>query len=140
MPPRLVGDTIPERKRRLAELVRDHINASVPDEHATLVDNQPNLVGHRDLVRVHSTPNLGVIHVTAIGNTPQDNPLPFFQEEGGQDWLEGKSFVAFGWVDAADRTLIFFVDAEFVKNNPTLSKRMIRDNRDRRLSVVLPPD
>lgn len=139
MPPRLVGDTIQQRKICLAELVRDHIEANSLDEQATLVENELNPARHRDLVRVHSLPNLGVIHVTAIGDTPLDSPLPFFKDEGGQDWLEGKSFVAFGWVDADERTLIFFVDAEFVKNNPALSKRMIRDNRDRRLSVVLPP-
>jgi hypothetical protein len=137
MPPRLVGETVQERKKCLAKLVLEHFKSSGIDHDASIVENRVNSAGHRDLVLVHSQ-KLGLIHVTAIGNTPQDTPLPFFREEGDQDWLVEKTLVAFGWVDRDDRTLIFFVNAEFVRKNPKLTKRMILANRDTTLSVTLP--
>jgi hypothetical protein len=124
-----------ERKRQLAELVAEHLRSMGHD--ATVLTGHLNASGHRDQVIVDSA--IGLVHTTAsVSTDPNGSILVSDIEDGSQRFLDGKDWVAYGWVDRSGRTLVQFVRAEHVLGRTTISKSEISKLSDRGLSVVYP--
>ena len=123
--PRLVGNSVPDRKSCLANLVVEHLAAKNLDGLATVLVNRTNSRGHTDQVLVNS-PRFGLIHVMALSGTDPNGSIPFHREGANHDWLADKAYVAFGWNDRDDRTLIHFVEAETVRATPPGNKESVR--------------
>lgn len=122
------------RKRQLARLVAERLVALGHDAH--VVEGHVAPSGHRDLVIVMSS--IGLVHTTASNSTdPNASILVSDIEDGGQKFLEGKDWVAYGWVDRAGRTLLQFVRADHILGRLSISKAEIRCLADGTLSTVL---
>lgn len=124
------------RKRQLAELVAVRLRALGHD--ARVNEGHVNASGHRDLVIV--TSSIGLIHTTASSSTdPNASILVSDIEDGGQLFLDGKDWVAYGWVDRAGRTLVQFVRPDCVRGLRSIPKAEVQRLADRTLSFVLLP-
>ena len=134
--PRLVGNSVPERKTCLADLVVEHLSVKKLDGRAEVLRNRTNTDGHTDQVVVNS-PRFGLIHVMAIGGTRPNDIIPFQGEGKDQAWLADKSLVAFGWNAVDDRTLIFFLDASSVRESPPRDKQAVKARAKNELTAVL---
>lgn len=134
--PRLVGNSVPERKSCLADLVVEHLSVKKLDDRAEVLRNRTNIDGHTDQVVVNS-PRFGLIHVMAIGGTRPNDAIPFQGEGADQEWLAEKSLVAFGWNTDDDRTLIFFIDATLLRENAPRDKAGVRAIAKSELTAVL---
>lgn len=123
------------RKQQLAELVADRLQSL--GHQAQIVTGHQNPNGHRDLVIVESS--IGLVHTTASKSTdPNASILVSDIEDGSQIFLEGKTWVAFGWVDRGGRTLLQFVLVEHVRGRSSIPKTEVLRRADRDLSSVLP--
>lgn len=134
--PRIVGNSVPERKSCLADLVVEHLSAKKLDGRAEVLRNRTNTDGHTDQVVV-SSPRFGLIHVMAIGGIRPNDTIPFQGEGADQRWLAEKSLVAFGWNTDDGRTLIFFLDADSVRENPPEDKPAVAVRAKGELTAVL---
>lgn len=124
------------RKQQLAELVATRLQSL--GHQAQILTNHLNPSGHRDLVVV--TSSLGLVHTTASKSTdPNSSILVSDIEDGSQLFLEGKAWIAFGWVDRCGRTLLQFVLAEHVRGRLSIPKTEVLRRADRDLSSVIPP-
>lgn len=125
------------RKRQLAELVAARLIAL--GHEAEVVRQNVNESGHTDRVIVRSS--IGLVHTTASNQTDPNQPIPVADYDAGrsQKFLEGKDWVAYGWVDRSRRTLVQFVRCEHVLGRPLISKTEILRLADRTLSIVFPP-
>jgi len=131
----IVGKTVLERKRCLASLVSAHLN-SVGAE-ASIVENRVNSKGHTDRVLVLSS--IGIIHLTASVNQDPDGTIPTSDyQDGGQEFLADKDFVAYGWNTKDKRTMIMIVPVHAVIGNKSLSKGEIRRARIPDYSTTIP--
>ena len=132
--PHLTGNTVPQRKQCLAELVQHRLAFLGHD--AEIVANRVNAAGHNDSVLVKSS--VGIIHLTATGSL---DPNAFITvadfADGNQNFLAEKDFVAFGWNGEDGRAFIMFVPAVHAAGNRELRKQQIVSLRNRELSVVL---
>lgn len=141
--PRLVGNSVPERKSCLADLVVEHLSAKaddgrVLDGRAEVIRNRTNADGHTDQVVVNS-PRFGLIHVMALSGADPNGSIPFHREGKGHDWLADKSYVAFGWNALDGRTLIHFVEAATVRAKPPRNKECVRKVAIGHLTATLWP-
>jgi len=75
----------------------------------------------------------------AIGGTDPNGAIPFQDEGANQSWLAEKSYVAFGWNDRLGRTLIFFADAQVVRETPPRNKEGVRRLANGELTATLRP-
>lgn len=124
-----------ERKRQLAELVAERLNAL--GHPAAVVSNRKNENGHVDRVLIESS--LGLVHTTAsVSTDPNGSILVCDIEDGSQDFLAGKAFVVYGWVDRSGRTLMQFIPTAHVLGRRSMLKADILHLADRALSTVLP--
>jgi hypothetical protein len=131
----IVGKTVLERKRCLASLVSAHLN-SVGAE-ASIVENRVNSKGHTDRVLVLSS--IGIIHLTASVNQDPDGGIPTADyQDGGQEFLADKDFVAYGWNTKDKRTMIMIVPVDAVIGKKSLSKSEIRQARIPEYSKTIP--
>jgi hypothetical protein len=122
------------RKRQLAELVAERLIALGHEAH--VMTDHLNASGHRDQVIVQSS--LGLVHTTASKSTdPNDAILVSDIEDASQLFLEGKAWVAYGWVDRSGRTLVQFVRAEHVMGRRSMLKTEVTRLADPHLSTVL---
>ena len=123
------------RKRQLAELVAERLRSL--GHEASVLTGHLNASGHRDQVVVDSA--IGLVHATASKSTdPNDLILVSDIEDGSQRFLEGKAWVAYGWVDRSGRTLVQFVRAERVLGHAAMHKTEITRLADRGLSEIYP--
>ena len=124
------------RKRQLAELVAERLIAL--GHEAQVVTGHLNASGHRDQVIVHSS--LGLVHTTASKSTdPNAAILVSDIEDDSQLFLEGKAWVAYGWVDRSGRTLVQFVRTEHVMGHRSMLKTEVTRLANRQLSTVFAP-
>lgn len=124
------------RKRQLAELVVERLRAL--GHEAELVTGRVNSAGHRDTVVVQSS--LGLVHTTASVNTdPNGSILVCDIEDAGQQFLEDKALVAYGWVDRSGRTQVRFVRPDKIKGRKSLTKAEIIGMEEPGLGLVLLP-
>lgn len=122
------------RKRQLAALVSEHLTSL--GHEAQVVTGHLNKSGHRDQVIVQSS--LGLVHTTASKSTdPNDAILVSDIEKASQRFLEGKTWVAFGWVDRSGRTLLQLVRTELVRGRRSMLKAEVTRLADPQLSIVL---
>ena len=129
---RLVGNTVPQRKKSLASLVEQHFNSL--GHNAKMLENRTNTKGCTDLVVVDS--DIGLVHLTATGNTEPNASISVVDKvERHQDFLADKVFVAYGWNTRDNRTMIFFVPVSSVAGKESLTKNEI--NRLSEFHVVL---
>ena len=143
MPPRLVGNSVPERKSCLADLVVEHLsrideNGRALDGRAEVLRNRQNSRGHTDQVVVNS-PRFGLIHVMALSGADPNGSIPFHREGTDHDWLADKAYVAFGWNALDGRTLIHFVEAETVRETPPMNKESVRQVATGQLTATFWP-
>lgn len=142
--PRLKGGSIQKRKTCLANLVVEHLAASGLDGEARVVGNVENNSEHAD--RKHtdrvlvSSPKLGLIHVMAISSTDPNGTIPFQREAADKKWLDGKAYVAFGWNDRSNSTLIYFVEAETARQTFPTDKNSVRSLASGQLTAKLSPE
>jgi hypothetical protein len=136
MSPRLVGNSPQERTSCLANLIVEHFVAKKIDGRTAVLRNHTNSAGHTDPVVV-SCPRLGLIHVIAIGGRGQDGGIPLHREGPGQDWLVDKSYVAFGWIDPFERTVICFVETAAIRATPPKSKESVMRLANHDLTALL---
>lgn len=130
----IIGKTVLDRKKCLASLVEEHLNSL--GKAATIIENRTNSKGHTDRVLVQSS--IGLIHLTASVNQDPDGSIPTSDyQDGSQDFLADKDFVAYGWNTKDKRTMIMFVPVDSVLGNKSLSKSQIRASSNRDYNVVL---
>lgn len=124
-----------ERKRQLAELVAKRL---IELGHtATVITDHKNENGHTDRVIVKSS--LGLVHTTASVATDPNGSIPVSDfEDGGQNFLAGKAFVVYGWLDRSGRTFMQFVPTAQVLGRRSMLKADIIRLADQELSTVLP--
>ncbi|WP_312961139.1 hypothetical protein [Stutzerimonas nitrititolerans] len=132
----IIGDTVSKRKRCLAELVKEHLIAL--GHEAELVENRTNSAGHTDQVIVDSS--IGIIHVSASSSLePNASIRAGDYQEGCQDFLVDKKYIAFGWNTKDKRTIIMFVHAKEIEGKSSLTKNEIKQLSERILNKVLSP-
>lgn len=129
----LVGDTVLKRKKCLAELVKEHLITLGYE--AKTIENRTNSAGHTDQVIVESS--IGVIHLTASSSLePNASIRAADYQEGGQDFLADKNYVAYGWNTKDRRTIIMFVPAREIEGKASLTKNEIKKLSERTLNKV----
>lgn len=130
----IVGETVSKRKRRLADLVKEHLHSL--GYSAETVDNRKNAAGHTDQVVVDS--DIGLVHISFSSSLePNASISAGDYVEGNQDFLVDKSYVAFGWNTKDGRTMIMFIHVNAVQGRLSLTKSEIKELRNRELSTVL---
>ena len=132
----LVGTTVSERKKCLAELVAKHLNEFFNSDDSEVVKSRVNSAGLKDQVVVESK-NLGLIHLTATGSVePNDTLVTCDFEDGNQNFLADKSYVAYGWNSRDGRTFLMFVKSENVAGKQGLTKSEIKEISEKKLNKV----
>ncbi len=132
----LVGDTVPKRKKCLAELVKEHLIAL--GHEAKIIENRTNSAGHTDQVIVESA--IGLIHLTASSSLePNASIRAADYQEGEQAFLADKEFVVYGWNTKDQRTIIMFVPAKKIQGKASLTKSEIKQLSERTLNKVFSP-
>jgi len=130
------GKTKLERKRRLAQIVVEHLTSL--GHTASIVEGRVNSRGHRDHILVDSP--LGLFHLTASSNTdPAGSILSSDVEDAGQAFLADKSFVAYGWNTQDGRAIVMVVPVAAVLGNKSMTKDQIRSASIREYTTVLGP-
>ncbi len=130
----ITGTTVLERKKSLAALVAGHLTSL--GHTASIIEGRINSQGHTDRVLVESS--IGLVHLTASVNRDPQGSIPTSDfEDGSQDFLADKDFVAYGWITKDHRTMIMVVPIARVLGNMSLSKNQIREASVREYSTVL---
>ena len=123
-----------ERKRQLAALVAEHLQSL--GHEAEVVEEHRNDSGHLDRVIVHSS--LGLVHTVASKVVDPNSEIPVSDRDGSQVFLQGKTWVAYGWVDRSGRTLVQFLRVEHVLGRTAMARTELVRLADRELSVMYP--
>jgi len=132
----LVGTTVSERKKCLAELVAKHLNELFNSDDSEVVKGRVNSAGLKDQVVVESK-KLGLIHLTATGSVePNDTLVTSGFEDGNQNFLADKAYVAYGWNGKDGRTFLMFVKSENVEGRQGLTKSKIKEISVKELNKV----
>jgi len=130
----IIGNTVQERKKSVANLVKDHLNSL--GKEAELLFNVTNSVGHKDMVVVKS--DVGLIHITTTSsNDPNASLVTGGFKDNEQDFLSDKDYVCYGWVTKDKRTFLMFVEPKEIVGIDGISKQKITSLRNRELSVVI---
>ncbi|GMG88775.1 hypothetical protein [Biformimicrobium ophioploci] len=132
----ILGKTVGERKRSLAELVKNHLIGM--GKAAEIIHGRVNSAGHKDQVLIDS--EIGLIHLTSTSSDdPNSSLVTGGFKEKEQDYLADKKYVVFGWnaKGLKPRTFLFFVEAKELVGRDGISKQEVNRLRDRQLSTVL---
>lgn len=121
MPPKLHGKTKLERKKCLANLVAEHLR-DLGHTAEVVIGRQNTEASFTDRVVVQSS--LGLIHCAAYSGVEPNERLG--RQGPNQDWLLDKTYIACGWNDKDDRTLIFFLLPETIRGTTGLTKSEIK--------------
>lgn len=127
---KISGKSTLKRKNYLADLVVSHLIQL--GHQAKIIQNRENSKKHTDLTLVESS--IGLVHIIALSSKKPNEKIPY--QKNDQEWLADKAYVAIGWNDNDNRTLLFFVKAEEILGNFELYKKDIKRLRDRDLSKV----
>ncbi|WP_185822550.1 hypothetical protein [Xanthomonas sp. GW] len=132
--PMMEGKSKLDRKRSLANIVVQHLMSL--GHTASVVEGRTNSCGHKDKILVDSS--IGFVHLTASNNLePGGSILSSDIEEGSQQFLADKSFVAYGWNTKDRRTIVMVVPIAAVLGNKSMTKDQIRSASIREYSLVL---
>jgi hypothetical protein len=129
----IIGNTVQERKKSLAELVKNHLESL--GKKAQIIFNRTNSAGHTDQVLIDS--DVGLVHlITTSSNNPNASLVTsgFIAKE--QDFLSDKTYICYGWVARDKRTFLMFVEPHNILGLEGISKQQIGKLRNKELSAV----